>query len=420
MGNGAGKTTTMAMLTAEFSPTSGDAWLDGFSVSAAPEETRRRIGYCPQFDAHFLKMTGREHVELYSAIKGIPREHVKNAATAKLEEVGLNKEDSNKLSSKYSGGMKRKLSVACATIGQPPIVFLDEPSTGMDPCARRELWKMISSMVKSVDHTGEARTSVILTTHSMEECEALCPRIGIMAGGKMKCLGSAQHLKSRFGKGYQVELKVATIDSVDEDYLSTVRKLLTIIVSVDVMEEEEAALIRLAQGTMIKLLPALAAVQSLTNDTSIASMIKEGDPNGYVIYKNAISESGVTINELAAFCAGELRMKAVMDFMLGTYPNAFLKERQDTKARFQIDSDDLKISNVFYTIEGAKAKLRLADYGVSQTTLEQVFNMHAAAEAETQENKANEDQNVRVKICGCINVRMPPPSNRMGRRRRRQ
>lgn len=190
--NGAGKTSTMAMLTAEFPPNDGDAWLGGHSVVTRPEETRRRIGYCPQFDAHFTNMTGREHVELYASIKGIPKSSVKSAAKAKLEEVGLSESDSNKLSHKYSGGMKRKLSVACATIGQPPIVFLDEPSTGMDPVARRELWKVISRMVSSAGKDGKARTSVILTTHSMEECEALCPRIGIMANGKMKCLGSAQ------------------------------------------------------------------------------------------------------------------------------------------------------------------------------------------------------------------------------------
>merc|ERR1712194_432755 len=144
-------------------------------------------------DAHFMNMTGREHVELYAAIKGVDQKVVKEAAEAKLAEVGLSVFDSNRLSAGYSGGMKRKLSVACATIGQPQIVFLDEPSTGMDPVARRDLWKVISRMVQGNGSTAdEDRTSVILTTHSMEECEALCPRIGIMAGGKLRCLGSAQ------------------------------------------------------------------------------------------------------------------------------------------------------------------------------------------------------------------------------------
>merc|ERR1712087_1036999 len=194
---------------AEFPPSSGDAILASHSVSNEPEQTRRQIGYCPQFDAHFANMTGWEHVELYAIIKGVPRDRLKSIVAEKLMEVGLCDIEGKRLSSGYSGGMKRKLSVACATIGSPQIVFLDEPSTGMDPVSRRALWKVISRMVRgrSSMHDNE-KTAVILTTHSMEECEALCPRIGIMAGGKLRCLGSAQHLKNRFGQGYQIEMKV--------------------------------------------------------------------------------------------------------------------------------------------------------------------------------------------------------------------
>jgi ABC-type multidrug transport system ATPase subunit len=199
--NGAGKTTTMGMLTAEFPPSSGDATLAGFSVTREPAKIRRRIGYCPQFDAHFANLTGREHVELYASIKGIPKDFVREAAVSKLREVGLDEEDWDRLSAGYSGGMKRRLSLACATIGEPQILFLDECSTGVDPVARREIWQLISDMVTRGPE--EERTSVILTTHSyvqqyqkrvfsikspnvlfsflvfrMEECEALCPRIG--------------------------------------------------------------------------------------------------------------------------------------------------------------------------------------------------------------------------------------------------
>lgn len=154
--NGAGKTSCMGMLTAEFPPSSGDALLAGFSVTNEPEQTRRQVGYCPQFDAHFANMTGEyqsltlhcfinvsypassfllsasgwEHIELYAVIKGVRRNVVKEIVESKLNEVGLSDFDGKRLSSGYSGGMKRKLSVACATIGAPRIVFLDEPSTG--------------------------------------------------------------------------------------------------------------------------------------------------------------------------------------------------------------------------------------------------------------------------------------------------
>jgi len=99
-----GKTTCMAMLTAEFPPSSGDAILDGFSVSNEPDQTRRTIGYCPQFDAHFANMTGAEHVELYAVIKGVRRDLLKEVVSAKLNEVGLSEFDGNRLSSTYSGG----------------------------------------------------------------------------------------------------------------------------------------------------------------------------------------------------------------------------------------------------------------------------------------------------------------------------
>ena len=178
--NGAGKTTTMGLLTAEFPPTSGDAILGGFSITREPQKIRRRIGYCPQFCAHFENMTGREHIEMYAEIKGIRKELVADAVSKKLRQVGLSDYDGNRLSAHYSGGMKRRLSLACATIGQPQIIFLDECSTGVDPLTRRDIWQLVSDIVVGNDSLTSTQPAVILTTHSMEECEALCPRIGIM------------------------------------------------------------------------------------------------------------------------------------------------------------------------------------------------------------------------------------------------
>merc|ERR1712129_62923 len=107
----------------------------------------------------------------------------------------------NRKAGTYSGGNKRKLSVALAMIGNPPVVFLDEPSTGMDPMARRHMWEFIRETMSG--------RCVVLTTHSMEECEALCHRLGIMVKGQLRCLGTPQHLKSKFGKGYQLDLTLA-------------------------------------------------------------------------------------------------------------------------------------------------------------------------------------------------------------------
>jgi ATP-binding cassette, subfamily A (ABC1), member 3 len=378
----------MSMLTAEFPPSEGDATLAGFSVKNDPEKTRRRIGYCPQFDAHFQNMTGREHVQLYAAIKGVPAADVEAAVNSKLAEVGLSVFDSNRLSQGYSGGMKRKLSVACATIGQPQIVFLDEPSTGMDPVARRDMWAVISEMVNGGNMPDEERTSVILTTHAMEECEALCPRIGIMANGRLRCIGSAQHLKDRFGQGYQVELKVEFVTNNDDDFLNTVRDLSEYsgkAVNLEVSEDGDGFMPGGPQDVSFNADEAIAAVNKL--DATVADMITPDDPNGYTIFKNATSPAGCTLQELATFVATEVRMIAVSKFFEENFEDFVIRERQDTKVRYEVGSKGIRISSIFKTIEDNKESLNLADYGVSQTSLEQVFNMHAA-EAERMKHEA--------------------------------
>ena len=109
----------------------------------------------------------------------------------------------DRVAGSYSGGNKRKLQVAIALIGNPPVIFLDEPSAGMDPEARRFMWKIIERISKFKKYS-----SVILTTHSMEEAEGLCNRIAIQVAGTLKCIGTVQHLKNRFGQGYELEIKL--------------------------------------------------------------------------------------------------------------------------------------------------------------------------------------------------------------------
>ncbi|XP_045022764.1 phospholipid-transporting ATPase ABCA7 isoform X5 [Bubalus bubalis] len=153
--NGAGKTSTFRMVTGDTLPSGGEAILEGHSVAQEPAAANRRMGYCPQSDAIFELLTGREHLELYARLRGVPE----------------------------------------AQVAQ------DEPTTGMDPGARRFLWNSLLAVVQ------EGR-SVVLTSHSMEECEALCTRLAIMVNGRFRCLGSAQHLKGRFGAGHTLTLRV--------------------------------------------------------------------------------------------------------------------------------------------------------------------------------------------------------------------
>lgn len=244
----------------------------------------------------------------------------------------------------------------------------------MDPVSRRDLWAVISRMVVGESTSGK-KTSVILTTHSMEECEALCPVIGIMAGGKMKCIGSAQHLKTRFGKGYQVEVKVDEPTEEDDDLKAVVGALLAIVPRAPTADPESGT----RGDVFFNTEEAQTAARNISGDGFISNKITEDDPAGYVIYKNASAGVGVELDELAAFIATELRMKQVQEFISAQYPDSILRETQDTRMRFEVSSEGNKISALFASIEDNKKELHLQDYGISQTTLEQVFNMHAAA-----------------------------------------
>jgi ABC-type multidrug transport system ATPase subunit len=369
----------MQMLTAEFPPTSGDATLACFSVTNEPHKIRRHIGYCPQFDAHFPNLTGREHVELYASIKGIPKDMISEAVTEKLEEVGLSETDSDRLSSDYSGGMKRRLSLACATIGQPQIVFLDECSTGVDPVARREIWKLVSDMVAAPGLPRAEKPSVILTTHSMEECEALCPRIGIMANGRLRCLGSAQHLKNKFGQGFQAEMRVKTVHPYDDDYQFT-RDMLE---NFKPWCSDDPP----ADEIFYDLQECLTALKRFTGDDSLASLVDAGNEIGHTIWSDTNLPAGVSLTALAEFATNEIRMKKLEVFLDEHFPKYVLRERQDSKARYEIDCEGIKISQIFARIEENKSALNLADYSVSQTSLEQVFNMHAAEAEKLKEGR---------------------------------
>ncbi|CAN1262525.1 ABC transporter A family member 2 [Linum perenne] len=193
--NGAGKTTAINCLTGVAPVTSGDALIYGYSIrsSVGMSSIRKLMGVCPQFDILWDALSGQEHLHLFATLKGLPPASVKTVVEELLVKVKLTDAASVRARS-YSGGMKRRLSVAIALIGDPKIVILDEPTTGMDPISRRQVWDVIQEAKK-----GRA---IILTTHSMEEADVLGDRISIMAKGRLRCIGTSIRLKSRFGTGF--------------------------------------------------------------------------------------------------------------------------------------------------------------------------------------------------------------------------
>uniref|UniRef100_A0A061SDE8 Abc transporter a family member 2-like n=2 Tax=Tetraselmis sp. GSL018 TaxID=582737 RepID=A0A061SDE8_9CHLO len=235
--NGAGKSTTINCLTGNIPPSGGDALIHGDSLTApgGVDRIRGKIGVCPQFDVLWDRLTGREHLEIYGRVKGIdpavlPRETRELLSSVKLLDAASIRTGS------YSGGMKRRLSVAIALLGNPKVVYLDEPTTGMDPISRRHVWDIIEK--------AKSGRAIILTTHSMEEADILGDRIAIMARGNLRCIGSSLRLKSKFGTGYSISVSLqGTRDQptgADERFAARVKDFFKEGIGADVADETKA------------------------------------------------------------------------------------------------------------------------------------------------------------------------------------
>lgn len=203
--NGAGKTTLMSMLCGVVSLSTGDARVFDHSVSQNMTSIHNIMGVCPQEDVLWPELTPHEHLKLFAMLKRIPRKDHSRVIANSLNEVGLY-EVRHRIANKLSGGMKRRLSVAIALIGRVQILMLDEPTAGLDPRNRLEIWNIIERVKQN--------RVVILTTHSMQEAAALSDKIAVMAVGRLRAVGTPQHLVQRFGKGHQISVtcKVSKVE----------------------------------------------------------------------------------------------------------------------------------------------------------------------------------------------------------------
>jgi len=205
--NGAGKTTTMRMLVTLLPPDSGSAAIFGLNVVKDTMAVRRLIGYVPQQLSADASLTGWENVMLFARLYDLPRGRRRDAVEESLELMGL-ADARGRLVSTYSGGMIRRLELAQALINRPRLLILDEPTIGLDPIARSDVWERVEGLRRS------AGTTILLTTHYMEEADQLCDRVALMHRGRIEAIGSPVELKRAEGRG-------ATLEDVFRHYAGT-------------------------------------------------------------------------------------------------------------------------------------------------------------------------------------------------------
>ncbi|XP_061886648.1 ATP-binding cassette sub-family A member 5 [Entelurus aequoreus] len=192
--NGSGKSTIMHMLAGDLEPSAGQ-------VLMTDQATDSHLGYCPQANPLWPRITVQEHLEIYAAIKGLRGQDVPAIIKRVLSAMEM-QEHVHKQSKSLSGGLKRKLCFALSMMGNPQVVLLDEPSSGMDPKSKQRVWRAVRAAFRN------RQRGAVLTTHYMEEAEAVCDRVAIMVSGQLRCIGSIQHLKAKYGRGYSLEVKL--------------------------------------------------------------------------------------------------------------------------------------------------------------------------------------------------------------------
>ncbi|KAJ3071815.1 ATP-binding cassette sub- A member 5 [Podochytrium sp. JEL0797] len=218
--NGAGKTTVMSMAVGDLVPTRGVVAISTLAGQYPPQSVLARaslFGQVAQHDTLWPLLTAREHLNLFASLKGIVQNRRTFWIRMLVDAMGSNlSADLDKQCKEMSGGTKRKIAFLVSLVGKPQILFLDEPSTGIDPKAKRNLWNLVKAL--------QGRLATVLTTHSMDEADALASRIGIMVNGGLACLGTQQYIKSNYGKGYLLEVHTQSGDGTSAEVTRVVER----------------------------------------------------------------------------------------------------------------------------------------------------------------------------------------------------
>lgn len=387
--NGAGKTSTFKVLSGDILPSSGAAQIAGYDVATQQPSIRRLLGYCPQFSASLFELlTVYEHLQLYARIKGVPESKVNSTAEEMMSQMGL-RQYRNKLAGRLSGGNQRKLSVAVALVGGAKIVVLDEPSTGMDPQSRRFMWSIINRVA-----TEQKLCSILLTSHSMEEVEALATRCAIMVSGQLRCIGSIQHLKQVHGAGYTAEIRVS------KPGVETLQALTARIAGVDGVQATPATTVQITAPSPDATEPTpvtgefpggripeskLAAVCAALGRAERATEISaSGSGWALAAAVGRSADRSVPLVDFATWWAAEDSVEDVTAHVTAqAFPGSKRVERHGAKLRFQLPPQEgTTLGQLFGAMETAKQRLPIKEYSLSQTSLEQVFNMFASQQEE--------------------------------------
>jgi ABC-2 type transport system ATP-binding protein len=259
--NGAGKTTTISMLSCLLEPTSGDAIINGHSITQEALEVKRTIGIVPQEIALYEELSARENLIFWGQMYGLGGNALKTRVTEVLEQIGLADRAKDRIKT-YSGGMKRRVNIGVGLLHKPLLLFMDEPTVGIDPQSRR-------SILDSVKELNKAGMTVLYTTHYMEEAEELSDRVGIIDQGKMIALGTQKELTQLVGENET--LRLHTAENVDVQPLLTALQELPEVIHVS------------ASDNMVVLIVPEA-------DDAIPPVFRKADQLGYKIYSVDIQE----------------------------------------------------------------------------------------------------------------------------------
>ena len=351
--NGAGKTTTFKCITQEISQTNGEIIINGMNTQGNFGLIKSQFGYCPQYDAIFEYLSVYENLAFYAKIKGVRQECVHDLVTALISEMRL-QEFTNKISGRLSGGNKRKLSVAISMLCNPPIILLDEPSTGMDPEARRFMWSVIHKM-----STKGKKSSIIMTTHSMDEAETLCKRMAIMVNGEFVCLGRANEIKNKYGYGYELNLRIKpmTEEQQNELYFKKYNIDNKVIVRDDNFEE----------------------ILGIIKKENFISELEDGRL-GERLLRDMKKNNGINISALISWIFYVENAIKFIEYGRDNFSKIVIEESMENNFLFKMKknkSKNISIGYLFGLFELHKEECFITEYSIDQTSLEQIFNKFA-------------------------------------------